>query len=933
MHQGQARRGSVVVSARRSSAALIAASGAALCVGAGVTRADDNPAYLQWFETTWRTIEYRLPDYFMAGYDSTWIPPCWKAADPTSAGFDLFNRFDLGSPESPTAYGTEGDMVAMIGEFHRAGALVYVDLVMNHNSGRNGSDGFHNEGGYPGFTMRVGSDFWGDFHDGTTQSINPNDPNYNLWEGDLVSLIDIAHEKNYRYIRQPVADGNPDNIPAGTIRNRVDANNRRFYPDLSLTPRTVTNPALPIGDPLREVDLHPWNLGSPAAGDAVVENQNDYLLRSTRWMLDVIGVDGFRLDAAKHIPQWFWNNLWDTAVFNGRITAEGRVKGQELRVTPFSFGEIVDSNSFTQSYTRKDGFGNRDALDLNGAGQLRDLLNAQGFGSWDNVLNAHLDTVDGGGDTVNHSGNDGSLGMKHMVSHDNGSTGDGGSKPPLPGADRYGLPQHAYMLMRTGPTIVYHNSREFHDLYQFRGFWPREGNPTALGLFNSDLTKLVRIANGYARGDLFILNFTDPQNQSRADVLVFERRKGSLGNSGANVLVGVNDSYSNGVQTRSIQTSFPPGTRLHELTGNAADPVVDSAGQIPELLVVDANRRVLLSVPNNRNASGASHHKGYVVYGPAAPTGVITIPEAATALPADSASVPSYKRRLHAIDVVTTPTFTLRLTTSKTDPMDPAWDDFAAFRFNEGYVDVNGNGNHDIAASDPYLAGFEQFLTTSQPLFTNPSNTNGLYEQTIDTDDLPEGYNYVLVKAFRNRAPGTDPIFADIRKVIYVDRDPPAVALLNAGTPITTPITTLRVQAQDRTTSTVHTLVNPPMGPDPLTLVNAGNQADQYDRAEWRRTVSGLLAGPNRIVIVAFEPTGNSSVTEYMVTVAVGSGDINSDGQVTIDDLYAGYAALGGPYNAVADLNADGQFTISDLRLLETSLRPTELDLMAEPQR
>lgn len=913
---------------------LIAVCGGASFAALGSSaRADDNPAFLQWFETTWRTIEYRMPDFFMAGYDSTWLPPCWKAADPTSAGFDVFDRFDLGSPESPTAYGTEDSMRAMIAEFHRAGGLVYVDLIMNHNSGRNGSTQFHNEGGYPGFAMRIGSDFWGDFHDGSTQSTNPNDPNYNLWEGDLVGLIDIAHGKNYRYIRQPIADGNPDNIPAGTIRNRPSLNNRRFYPDLQLTPRTVTNTALPPGDPLRIVDLYPWNLANPMAGDPVMENQNDYLIRSTRWMMDVMKIDGFRLDAAKHIPQWFWNNIWDTSVHMGRITAEGRVKGQEIRVTPFSFGEIVDGNAFTQSYTRKDAFANRDALDLNGAGQLRNLLNAQGLGSWDNVLSAHLDTIDGGGDTLNHSGNNGSLGVNHVYSHDNGSTGDGGSRPPLPGPDRYALPQHAYLLFRPGPSIIYHHSREFHDLYQFRGFWPREGNPTALGLFNDDLTKLVRLSNGYARGDLFIINFTDPQNQSRADVLIFERRKNSLGTSGANVLVGVNDSYSNGVQVRNVQTSFPPGTRLHELTGNAADPLIDPNNDIPELLVVDANRRVTIAVPNNRNASGVAHHKGYVIYGPAAPTGEIAIPEATGTLPADSASVPSYRRRLTPISVITTPSFTLRLTTSKTDPLDPDWDDFAAFRFNEGFVDLNGNGNHDFAASDPYLAGFEQFLTTSQPLFTNPALNNGLYEQIIDTSPLPEGYNYILVKAFRRRPAGTDPIYADIRKVVYIDRAPPPVELIDATAPISTPIVTLRVRALDRTTNSVHILINPPMGSDPLTLVNSTNIAGQHDRSEWRRTVSGLTSGANRVVVVAFEATGTSNVIEYNVNVTIGSGDINRDGVVNIEDLYAGYAALGGPYDPVADLNSDGVFNITDLRLLENALRPMELDRMAKPQR
>ena len=41
----------------------------------------------------------------------------------------------------------------MVGELHAANALVNIDIVMNHNSGRQGSAGFQAAGGYPGFWM------------------------------------------------------------------------------------------------------------------------------------------------------------------------------------------------------------------------------------------------------------------------------------------------------------------------------------------------------------------------------------------------------------------------------------------------------------------------------------------------------------------------------------------------------------------------------------------------------------------------------------------------------------------------------------------------------------------------------------------------------------------------------------------------------------
>ncbi len=897
-----------------------AISSLALALAAGQACADNNPVFLQWFETRWETMEGRMPDYFMAGYDQTWLPPVWRASDPSSPGYDCFDRFDLGTPTSPTAYGTEQGFRAVVDEFHRAGALVTVDLIMNHNSGRNGSDAFFNDGGYPGFAMRIGADTWGDFHDGTKQSQSPQDAGtYDLWAGDLVGLIDIAHDKSYQYIRQPTAPGNPQNIPAGTVRNKPNAANIRFYPDLAGTPRNFVNPALPLSDPLRNVSLYPFNLANPSAGDPVVENANDYLIRSSRWMLEDVKIDGFRLDAAKHIPQWFWNNIWDSGMFQSRTDFAGN------RVTPFSFGEIVDSNSFTQTYTRKDGFGNRDALDLNGAGQLRDLRGALGVGSWQNVLSSHLDNQDNGF-------NDGSLGVTHVYSHDNGSTGNGGSAPGLPGPDLYALPQNCYILFRGGIPNIYHNSREFASIYQFRGFWPREGNPTALGLNDNNLTKLVNLSNGYARGEFTPINSTDPQNSSNADVLAFERRKNTGGgNYVGNCVVGVNDSYSNGVQVRSVVVSYPPNTRLRELTGNSEDAIVDSGSSIAQTLVVDANRRILLPVPNNRNTNGVAHHRGYVVYGQPAPSGTLSVQTASSTLGPDSGSVASFKRRLTPIDVVTGATFTLQLLTTKTDPLDNAFDDFAAFRIDQGFRDFNGNGNFDFAAADPYLPGYENFLTQSTPLHTNQGLPNGTYRQTINTDLLAEGYHYISVICFRNRASNTDPIYTEFRKVIYVDRQSPQVALADAAVPIADPINTFRVATTDRTVNRVHILLNPTG--DPLLLANSSNLATRYDRFEWRRTISGLRAGANTVVVVAFELNGRSSVTTYNVTAVTGSGDINGDGSVTIDDLYAGYAALGGPYITAGDVNADGQFTLADLRALETSLRPSELDKMAEPQR
>ncbi|MBC7834403.1 MAG: hypothetical protein H7Y88_04790 [Phycisphaerales bacterium] len=909
-------------------AALLMALGA---VGGGATRAwaqaDDNPVMLQWFETRWQTMERRVPDFFMAGYDGVWLPPPSRAGDSSSPGYDVFDRFDLGRPGNPTIYGTEEGFRAVLAELQRAGALVYVDSIFNHNSGRTSNAQFHAQGGWPGFVTNLPGDFWGDFHTGQFQSIDPGGPNYNLWEGDLVGLIDIAQEENLQYIRHPVDAANPLNIPPGTVRNRPDAANARFYPDLDLPPVSFVNPAQP-GHPWT---IYPFNTEDPYAGDPVADNATGLLMRWAQWMLDDVGVDGFRLDAAKHIPQWFWNQYFDTAVYQRRRTAWGAL------VTPLSFVESVDSNSFTQTYLRKDGFGFRDGLDLNGAGQLRDLLNAQGFGTWGNVLSSHLDNQDDG------NGTNGSQGVMHVFSHDNGSAGDGGSAPPVPGVNRYALPEHAYLMFRPGLPIVYHNSREMIDLYSSRGFWPREGNPTALSVGGGggggapDLVELVQIAGGYARGDYRGLNFTDTVNPSTNDVLVFERRtQVGPGVFAANVLVGMNDRYDAGFQQRSVQTSFAPGTRLRELTGNHADAMVDPAGggdQVPQFLIVDANRRVLIRVPNNAS-SGGQHHKGYVVYGPAAPSGVVMIDGATGVVPPDGAGVPSYRRRLTAMEVVTTESFGLSLVTSQTDLLDPNTDDFAAFRIDEGFVDRNGNGEVDIGPESPTLPGFEQFVTFNSPLLGS-GNANGAYYQTIDATVLEEGPHFVTVRAFRHRDDGGLPIYGEFRKVVYVDREPPAAALVEPGEGgfVGALSYEFAVRALDRTVDSVHILLNVPEGSDPVALCNAGSRATQTDRFEFRRTIGGLPIGASTVTMVAFEATGSHAIETVTFVVNIGTGDVNLDGEVGVEDLYDAFMLAGEGYLAPLDMDENGLIDVRDYRLLEAAIRSGELLDMTEGQR
>lgn len=905
--------------------AAVLAAGASLLAPCRA-HGNDNPVILQWFDTSWSSIEVRTPDLFMAGYGALWIPQPARASD-GSVGYDVFDRFDLGSGDSPTTFGTEARFRQMIGELKAAGTAVYPDLVLNHNGARTNNAAFIAAGGWPGFYLPgtgTGAAFWGDFNDGTTQSIDPGAAGYNLWNGDLVGLIDINQASNFNFIRHPVA-AHAQNIPPGTVRNRPNPANARLYPDRALTPITFTNPGRSGLSGTSNWTIYPFNRTTPMAGDPVVENATGMLMRSVQWYLDEFQVDGFRLDAAKHVQQWFWDTYFDAIMYQRRTLPSGQ------KATAFSFGESVAGNDFVQTYIRKDGFGNRDALDLNEAGGLRDNRNANGLGTWSNVLSRSLDNQDDGQ-------NNGTQGVHHVYSHDNGSVGDGGSAPALPGPDKYALPQNVYVLFRSGIPLVYYNGREMHDRYQNRGFWAREGNPTALGNYDTNLSRLIRVANGYARGAFTVLNSTDTVNPSLNDVLVFQR--GGAASNQASILVAVNDRYDAGTQTRNVLTNFAPGTRLYELSGAAADPVVNNQGFIQTFITVDSNRRVTIVVPNNVNSAGVTHHRGYVLYGPLAPVGTLTVSGGTGTIPADPTTVPLWRRRNTPVEIVTAPTFDLTLDTIKGDPADSAFDDFAVFRINKGWFDYNSNGVVDQQPPSAGIdAGYERFLTQNEPISSTAGNNGqGLYRQTINTDLLPEGMNYINAIAYRRRTDGGPAIYGDFRKVIYVDRQPPAVQLVS-DTNVATGNFSFVVKAQntagvpDRTVTSVYMLPNLPVGVDPIPLLSSSNLATQFDRFEWRRNIGNLPPGVNSLTIVAFETSGRSSITRISnIVVTLGSGDVNLDGLVTIDDLYASWTLTS--YLGEADMNRNAALDVSDRRILEqTNLRAAEAAGMAGPQR
>jgi len=880
------------------------------------------PATLQIFEAKWQTIEDRQVDLFYSGYGSMWLPPPGKGdTGGFSVGYDVFDRFDLGTPSNQTLYGTEQGLKSLTSVSHKASVNVYTDFVANHNGFGDSLDpSFVALGGYPGFALTTPGDPFGDFHD-------PNiDFNSDPFNGQISGLVDIAHEKNHQFIRHPTTAGNPNNIPAGTSFNLPDANNARFYPDQGFNDIILNDPE--IGGLFPRSSFNPAN---PLGGDPVSENAVDLLKRNAQWLVQVVGVDGFRFDAVKHFSEGVLDQI-DQAVFraNPRLQLDGSFK------PVFSFSEFFDGDKATvQGVIRQDlpnpqaisptnttVGGNRDALDFPLFFALRDnLTGTTGNNNWHGIRNATQDTQDDGL-------RNGSQGVAFVQSHDD-----------VPGGTPFQKNvAYAYTLMRPGEAIVYLNAKEFGEGRPF----PVDGKDDALGgVFGDTITKLVNIRNTHGRGDFQERWIDDAFNPNGfSSIYVYERSKSAI--------VALSGRTDPVIETRNgVQTDFDPGTILVELTGNAADPLVDPTSVIPETIKVDGSSRISISIPSN-----STHGRGYLIYGVPTPEGALSLTNVSSVLAgATPSAATNGTARLGDIDVVQTNSFEVQLNTTPVSVIDPstslpvrdfhADSDTALIKIDEG-MDLNNVAGIDFTVPGDVAYGFEDFTDTRVPGYiwngaANVGTGSGTYSQTIDATQLSEGRHFITVRSFRHRdastgGDGGPAVFSDFKRVVYIDRVAPESEIVSfdpfGGSPEDLDLV---VGSVDNTADEVHVLMNvgaAKTDAEILAMVGQGNTASATGGGQFKFGVNNVVVGNHAATIVMIEPTGSFTVRRFVglspaTGFGAGFGDTDHNGFIGPSDMLGFETVLNSQnqtFEATADTNADGLVDNLDLFQLDTEL-------------
>jgi glycosidase len=561
-------------------------------------------AMLQLFNVNYDELIAKMPEIAEAGYTSLWLPPPTKGGSIFSVGYDVFDPFDLGDKDQQgtvrTRYGTKAQLLRVVEIAHRFGLRVYFDNIMNHRGFTVPSyDANTPTNYYPGmvpgdFHLRV---IAGPFYRSWDNIGNWNNT-FEIQNNPLSGLVDIAQEN-------PNINFGPNyGNTAGSPFFIRHPNNRDYYMDTALA-------ALPGG-------LHGFN---GTNGDPVAENTSAYLIRAVCWLLSETRCDGFRLDAVKHTPGYFFGD-YGSASANGYCGAIQTMfdyvhgYGNNLLGNGYVEGDDNRNSNYDAEATRNDAliFGEH----LGEPPSYAEYL-GRGMRLLDNPLRNNLNNILGnpsaslaGYETRDAGGFSAPNRIMHASSHDNGYS-------------NHRELQNAYYFLREGIPLIYS------DGYNQEGGdspFPRVANAPYLGQFGDNkMPDLAQLHGQLARGG----------TRSRwgdSDIVAFERYDYREPGSAAEqtvVLFAMNDNYGNpgdvsfddtvqqtdtGMPTtcypvvnsrgQGLVVGFPPGSVLAQLADSPGDDRACAK------LLVRLATNIKSDAENTKNDANPVNRKVYV---------------------------------------------------------------------------------------------------------------------------------------------------------------------------------------------------------------------------------------------------------------------------------------------------------------------------------
>lgn len=105
--------------------------------------------YFEWYlpknRLHWKRCEVQAEELSKAGINMVWLPPAYKgAAGDASVGYDVYDTYDLGEFNQKgtveTKYGSKEEYLRAVAAFQKHGIAVLADIVLNHKMGADSTE-------------------------------------------------------------------------------------------------------------------------------------------------------------------------------------------------------------------------------------------------------------------------------------------------------------------------------------------------------------------------------------------------------------------------------------------------------------------------------------------------------------------------------------------------------------------------------------------------------------------------------------------------------------------------------------------------------------------------------------------------------------------------------------------------------------------------
>jgi alpha-amylase len=231
--------------------------------------------------TLWKNLEKEVPRLSESGITAAWVPPPYKAGSGAdSVGYDAYDLFDLGEFEQQgsiaTKYGTKNDLLQAINKAHSHNVQIIADTILNHKAHGDELEKIQvrkvdpeNRTKFISEQMEI--EAWTKFYfPGRNKKYSEF-----IWDHNCFSGLDWAEDRKEKAIFKILNEyGEEWEELSGTEKGNYDY---LSFDDIEFRNKSV-----------RE-ELKYWG----------------------KWFLETTGIDGFRLDAVKHITPDFINEWID----------------------------------------------------------------------------------------------------------------------------------------------------------------------------------------------------------------------------------------------------------------------------------------------------------------------------------------------------------------------------------------------------------------------------------------------------------------------------------------------------------------------------------------------------------------------------------------------------------------------------------------------